>query len=73
MHKKLIMLLAVSLTELCFFHCSSLDQYTGVGEDIIKETDPDFMDIEGNFFAVSLDSSCIEAAHSLPEKSGSGN
>ncbi len=72
MYTKICRLFVVSLTGLWLFSCSSLDQYTGVGEDIIKDTDPSFMDFDNNFFAVALDSDYIDSAYSLPAQSRSG-
>ena len=72
MYIKICRLIVVSLTGLWFFSCSSLDQYTGVGEDIIKDTDPSFMDFDNNFFAVAIDSNCTDSSYSLPSKLVSG-
>ncbi|MBN1759612.1 MAG: hypothetical protein JW863_14895 [Chitinispirillaceae bacterium] len=72
MYTKICRSIAVSLAGFLLFHCSSLDQYTGVGEDIIKENDPSFMDFNGNFFSLSLDSGCVTDKFSLPVDQGSG-
>jgi hypothetical protein len=72
MYTKICRSIAVSLAGLFIVYCSSLDQYTGVGEDIIKDTDPSFMDFDKNFFAVALDSSCTDTGYSLPSELASG-
>lgn len=51
---------------LLFIVCSKLDQYTGVGSEVVEEADPKLVNFEKNFFAYATDTLVAEECFSLP-------
>jgi hypothetical protein len=49
------------------FSCSDFDQYTGVGTDVVEESDPSFTKFEDNFDPFFQDSSIINESYSIPQ------
>ena len=72
MHKNHFAAIVGSVAIFGLINCSSLDQHTSIGTDIIKNTDPSFMDFNGNFHTLSLGAGCVTSAFSLPNKQNSG-
>ncbi|MBN1307684.1 MAG: hypothetical protein JXA18_07200 [Chitinispirillaceae bacterium] len=66
MQKKIRHSLSLATGILVLVSCSNLDQYTGVGSEVVEEADPKLVNFEKNFFAYAADTLVVNECFSLP-------
>lgn len=67
MQKNVITLWALPIAVLVSVSCSNFDQYTSVGAEVVKKSDPSLTDFDDNFYPVDFGTDLFIEMRSIPD------